>query len=268
MLIGSVERAGKWIPAFAGMTQGGASRLFRRAALLLILALAALPARAEDLATVVSELGGASFAAKEKAIVALGKLGDPLAVPILQALSDDRLRRAPDGRVVLVARVAGTTKLLDAASGRELTDVAPDSLERIIVNNRLRGLIEAALGTLTLFSPDRDARLAAAQNVLKHPSPDKVALLDKAMAAEQDAEIHASMQLGLFAVHLFAGSRDEQLAAIRALAGTTLEVTGWLVAELIERRRITSRDVAWVSTVTGTALFSRRAVLSRTEGSA
>ncbi len=221
MLIGSVERAGKWIPAFAGMTQGGASRLFRRAALLLILALAALPARAEDLATVVSELGGASFAAKEKAIVALGKLGDPLAVPILQALSDDRLRRAPDGSVVLVARVGGATKLLDPASSRELSDVAPDSLERIIVNNRLRGLIEAALGTLTLFSTDRDARLAAAQNVLKHPSPDKVALLDKAMAAEQDPEVRASMQLGLFAVHLFAGSRDEQLAAIHALAGTT-----------------------------------------------
>src|SRR6266446_2674127 len=174
-------------------------RLLRLTGCALILGLAALPARAEDLATVVSELGGASFAAKEKAIVALGKLGDPLAVPILQALSDDRLRRAPDGSVVLVARVGGTTKLLDAASGRELSDVAPDSLERIIVNNRLRGLIEAALGTLTLFSPDRDARLAAAQ----------------------DAEIRASMQLGLFAVHLFAGSRDEQLAAIRALAGTT-----------------------------------------------
>ena len=213
-----VVRVPTWIPAFAGMTWG---YVFRRAAFLLVLLLAALPARAEDLATVVSDLAGASFAAKEKAIVALGKLGDPLAVPILQALSDDRLRRAPDGSVVLVARVGGTTKLLDAASGRELSDVAPDSLERIIVNNRLRGLIEAALGTLTLFSPDRDARLAAAQNVLKHPSPDKVALLDKAMAAEQDAEIRASMQLGLFAVHLFAGSRDEQLAAIRALAGTT-----------------------------------------------
>src|SRR6266581_4617390 len=195
--------------------------LLRLTACALIVVLAALPARAEDLATVVSELGGASFAAKEKAIVALGKLGDPLAVPILQALSDDRLRRAPDGSVVLVARVGGATKLLDAASGRELSDVPPDSLERIIVNNRLRGLIEAALGTLTLFSPDRDARLAAAQNVLKHPSADKVALLDKAMAAEEDAEIRASMQLGLFAVHLFAGSRDEQLAAIRALAGTT-----------------------------------------------
>ena len=40
----------------------------------------------------VAGLGGDSFADKEKAIVALGKLGDPRAVPILQALGDDRLR--------------------------------------------------------------------------------------------------------------------------------------------------------------------------------
>ena len=43
------------------------------------------------------------FAAKEQAIVALGKLGDARAVPVLQALSDDRLRSAADGRVVLIA---------------------------------------------------------------------------------------------------------------------------------------------------------------------
>jgi len=197
------------------------ARLLRLIGCALILSVAALPARAEDLASVVSELAGDSFAAREKAIVALGTLGDPLAVPILEALSDDRLRRAPDGRVVLVAPGGDTTRLLDAASGRELKDVAPDSLDRIIVNNRLRGLIEASLDALTLFSPDRAARLAAAQNVLMHPSPDKAALLETAMAAEPDAEIRAAMQRGLFAVRLFAGSRDEQLAAIRALAGTT-----------------------------------------------
>src|SRR6266851_2050050 len=106
------------------------ARLLRLTACALILALAAPPAWAEDLATVVSDLAGASFAAKEKAIVALGKLGDPLAVPILQALSDDRLRRAPDGRVVLVAPVGGTTKLMDPVSGQQLQDVAPDSLEQ------------------------------------------------------------------------------------------------------------------------------------------
>src|SRR5229473_6554793 len=108
------------------------ARLLRLTACALILALAASPAWAEDLATVVSDLAGDGFAAKEKAIVALGKLGDPLAVPILQALSEDRLRRAPDGRVVLVAPAGSTTKPVDVASGQELSNVAPESLERII----------------------------------------------------------------------------------------------------------------------------------------
>src|SRR5687767_8530049 len=185
------------------------ARLFRRTALALILVLAGLPARADELAAAVAGLAGDSFAAREKAIVALGKLGDPRAVPILQALGDNRLRRAPDGSVVLLATAGGTTRMTEAASGRELGDVAPDSLERIIVNNRLRGAIEAALGELTLFSPDRTARLAAAQDALKHPSADSVRLLDKAIAAEADPEIRAAMQRSLSAARLFAGTNEE-----------------------------------------------------------
>ena len=197
------------------------ARLLCHAALALLLLLAAPTVRAEDLAGAVAGLAGDSFADKEKAIVALGKLGDPRAVPILRALSDDRLRRTADGRVVLVLKAGGTTKVIDPAGGHELADVAPDTLDRIIVNNRLRGLIEAASGALSLFSPDRAARLAAAQDVLKHPSPDAASLLEKALASEADDEIRAAMQRGLFAVRLFAGSREEQLAGIRALALTT-----------------------------------------------
>jgi urea transport system permease protein len=187
----------------------------------LILILAALPVRAEDFGEVIAGLGGDSFAAKEKAIVALGKLGDPRAVPILQALSDDRLRRVADGRVVVVAPEGGATRLLDATSGQELNDVAPDSLDRIIVNNRLRGVIEAALGALPLLSPERDARLAAARDVMKHPTSDAAPLLEKAVADEQDPEVRAAMQRGLSAVRLFAGGKEERLAAVRALAGAT-----------------------------------------------
>src|SRR5512145_1153605 len=37
-----------------------------------------------------------------------------------------------------------------------------------------------------------------------------------------------------------------------------LEVTGWLVPLLLERRGLVYLDVTWISAVTGTALFSRR----------
>lgn len=51
-------------------------------------------------------------------------------------------------------------------------------------------------------------------------------------------------------------------------SGKTLEVTGWLVPVLLERRGVTYLDVTWVSAVTGTALFSRRAALTRIESTA
>jgi len=83
---------------------------------MLLLILGALPVHAEDFSVVVAGLGGASFAEKEKAVVALGKSADPRAVPILQALGGDRLRKAPDGRVVIVDAVAAGAKLTDAAT--------------------------------------------------------------------------------------------------------------------------------------------------------
>jgi len=48
--------------------------------------------------------------------------------------------------------------------------------------------------------------------------------------------------------------------------GKSLDVMGWLVPVLIERRGITYLDVTWISAVTGAALFSRRQALTRSEG--
>jgi hypothetical protein len=47
-----------------------------------------------------------------------------------------------------------------------------------------------------------------------------------------------------------------------------LEITGWLVPVLLERRGVTYLDITWVSAVTGAALFSRRLALTRAEAAA
>ena len=60
-------------------------RLSRLACLVLTLFSATMPAHAEDLGALIAGLGGASFADKETAIVALAKSGEPRAVPVLQA---------------------------------------------------------------------------------------------------------------------------------------------------------------------------------------
>src|SRR5207302_1957288 len=61
----------------------------------------------------------------------------------------------------------------------------------------------------------------AAQDALRHHSADTVALLEKSLAAEQDSEIRAAMQRSLAASQLFAGSKEERLAATRTLGSAT-----------------------------------------------
>ncbi len=201
------------------MKRSATSILF--AGLVLLLAGISTPAAAGNFAVLVGALAGHSFAEKEKAVIALGALGDPRAVAVLQALNDGRLLKGADGQVVVSVTDGGATKLRDAVTGDDIPGVDSDSFSRIIVNNRLRGAIEGARAALTLFSSDPSTRLAAAQEALRHPSAEEAALLEKALAAEQDPDIRAAMQQGLAASRLVSGSKQERLAAIQALGTTT-----------------------------------------------
>ncbi len=55
--------------------------------------------------------------------------------------------------------------------------------------------------------------------------------------------------------------RPEKAVAL----GKTLEVVGWLVPVILERRGVAYLDITWISAVTGTPLFSRRMALTRAD---
>jgi hypothetical protein len=57
------------------------------------------------------------------------------------------------------------------------------------------------------------------------------------------------------------GARVEEVLSLpdRAMRiSKSLDVTGWVVPVLLQRRSVTYLDATWISAVTGTALFSRR----------
>jgi len=192
-------------------------RVLRLAAFVLLAIAGTTSARADEFSTLLPDLASSSFADKERAVIALGRLGDERAVGVMTALKDGRLIKAPDGRIL----VSDTTRLTDPVTGADVSGVAADTADRIRVNNRLRGAIEGALGELTLSSSDPTARLAAAQDALRHPFADQAARLEKAIAAEKDPTIRAAMEQSLLASRLFAGTSAEKLAAVRALGTTT-----------------------------------------------
>jgi hypothetical protein len=160
---------------------------------LLLLLMFPVSSRADDYASLVGELAGDSFLDKQKAVIALGALGDAPAVSALQALTDGRLLRGADGRVVISVTDGGTTRVRDPLTGGDLAGIDSGSFDRIIVNNRMRGAIKGALGALTLFSLERTSRLATAQDALRHPSAAEAGLLEKAIAVEKDPEIRAAL---------------------------------------------------------------------------
>ena len=194
----------------------------------------ARPSLAQDLPALVAALGAEDFDGRIKAVDALGDFGDGNAIPALRALNDGNLYTTADKRVV-IAEPQGDTdtfKLTDPITLAPLGEAASAAVDKIRVNNRLRGSIDGALSRLLLFSPNRDDRLSAARDAVKHGSADAAATLEKALAAESDPELRAVMQSSLFGIRLNTGTPEQRIAAIKGLAGSNDPEIGSLLAQL------------------------------------
>ena len=78
------------------------------------------------------------------------------------------------------------------------------------LNNRLRRAVEAALGGLTLLSPDPAKRFEAAQAVFKSRDASALPTLDAALAKETDARVKRALIEARAAVILYSGRRHRR----------------------------------------------------------
>jgi urea transport system permease protein len=192
-------------------------------------------ASAGDPDALVQELGAGNFAAKLKAVEELAATGDAAAVAPLEALLDGRLYvRKGDGRVVIGTPSGRVIRLTAPSSGLDLGEAAAADLERIGINNRLRGAIRAALGGLGLISPDPAARRAAAHAVLK-ARPDGIEpVLRRAIERETDDGVRTAMERALAAVRLTStADPDVRIAALEVLSEVADQDVRALVASLL-----------------------------------
>src|SRR5579883_2679880 len=129
---------------------------------LLCLALAGAPARADALDDTLARFAADKFPESEKAVGELAASGAPAAQKILEALSDNRLYYDASAHKIYFKDANG--QLFDAKSGDK---ASASNLKKVRVNNGLRSAIEAALGSMTLLAPDPEKRIAAAEAVFK-----------------------------------------------------------------------------------------------------
>jgi urea transport system permease protein len=181
-----------------------------------LIAALAVPAFAGAFEDAVAKFANDEFSDTDEAIGTVASSGNPLAFPIISALQDGRLSADPDTKKVYITQDDG--KVIDAATGAAV-DKLPDNAAAVRLNNRLRRTVEAALGGLTLSSPDPAKRIAAAQSVFKTHDETMLPMVDGALAKETDKGAKLAFNEARAAILLFKpdATDAEKLEAIATI---------------------------------------------------
>ncbi|HXO67668.1 MAG TPA: urea ABC transporter permease subunit UrtB, partial [Bradyrhizobium sp.] len=166
----------------------------------LLLAAFAHSAFAAPFEDAVAKFANDEYSDTEEAIGALATSGNPLALPVISALQDGRLMADPDTKKVYITQPDG--KSVDAATGAAVASV-PASASVVRVNNKLRRVLAAAVGGLTLLSPDPAKRLQAAQSVFKTHDETMLPIIDGALAKETNKAVKAAFGEARAAILLY-----------------------------------------------------------------
>jgi urea transport system permease protein len=193
-----------------------------------LLCAAALPARALTSADALAIAAGDTDA-RIAALNRIAAAGDAALPAYAQALLDGAVRVA--GERVLIVKDDGSA--VDAATGAAAP--LPDSAEEPLLNNRLRGALQAAQAALALFSTDLAQRRDAVTGLMKQPlDAAQLPLIDRALGAETDAAL--KVQLGRMRATLLLAVDDpaQRLAAVEALAASGQPAVRALLQERLD----------------------------------
>jgi urea transport system permease protein len=200
------------------------SRVTRGVALLLLLILTAVragDARADAYTDALAGFAKDSYSDTIAAIETLSALADPRAAPVLRALADGKLLvRKSDQAVVYAREDGGKTLGTEAATGKDLGEIKADDYDPVRMNNRVRGAVQAALGTFNLVHPDLRTRIDAANSLFKSPDAKNIPLLQKSLETETDPAAKAAKELALAASRVMSDKQEDRLAGIAVLKGT------------------------------------------------
>ena len=199
--------------------RGGFRQLGWVAVLLAIIAaftFAAAPLRAAGLEEALAHFVMDDYSEIEAGITAVAESGDPRSASLLDALQDDRLFYSAEQKKVFYKDTSG--KLFDAVTAAPVAD-GPADIDTVGINNRLRRAIDAALGGLTLMSPDPAKRYDAAQAVFKSHEANVLPAIEAAIEKETDSGIKRVLDEARAAIILNADDADEadKLAAVAVI---------------------------------------------------
>ena len=180
-----------------------------------LLCVQSIAAHAAIDAALLQRLAGDDSDTRIEAIGQIAALANEDAFRIITALRDETLYTTPDEKVFII----DGDQAFDPATDKTLA--IPDDADGIMVNNRLRNAVSAALSGFQLFSPDPEVRLAAARQMRQSASLEQASLINKALEKETDPRIKSILELAAASANLHSPDAAARKSAVKALIGTT-----------------------------------------------
>lgn len=197
--------------------------IIRRSLTSLLMALACLvsvPAMAQEDSgkELLVNLAEAPSSRVEEAINAIVDSGDERARGWLEAYGNNRLSRIKDtGQVVLVLNNRGRDwEIADPLTGENLGEMSRRELDRVAINNAIRGKLEGIMAMLDLNAADPDVREASARDMMGKVDAALVAPLEARLEKEESAAVRDRIEAALAIYRVEQGEID----AVEVLAGS------------------------------------------------
>ena len=133
-----------------------------------------------------------SYSDTDAAVAGVAASGNPLAAEVIEALQAGNLLFSAAAKKVYIRKPPAS--LRDAATGQPVSGPEPAGLSPVRVNNRVRRAIEAAMGSLTLLSPDPARRFEAAKAVFKSKDAGVLGTLETAIGKESNPRVKRALE--------------------------------------------------------------------------
>jgi urea transport system permease protein len=196
------------------MTAAAPSKLSRIVCLLLFVAL--LIGRVKSAAATPSDdalraMSSADLAEVGRGITALADSGDPIALPVLDALDNEKLMTDEAGNLFIITDSGPKNP---SASG----SAAPvGKTRKIALNNVARRALDASVSRLRLTATSADIRKAAAKQLSEYPDEAITELLRSLSVKEQVHEVKEMMLLAVAKVDLRSDDKTKRAEAARII---------------------------------------------------
>ena len=177
------------------------------------------PAPGPGLHDILNQLASRSFDDKETAIRQLAEQDHPRVVPLLNALMNrDLVQHRDSGAIILGRKNSDGWLLLDPVSEAEQQQVGSRDARPVVINNRLRTVINNQQALRDLASPDSVQRYQAAGQLIGNADPEMLSALTARRAKETVARVQDRIDVALNIATLDNNDLAARLNAIDALA--------------------------------------------------